>query len=137
MEMNVFQALGDVLGLYSNIAIAWMMAVVADLVVNKPLGCRPSRHRVQARAPVRHQPGGRGRDGHRVGCCRSVAHLGAFGPLAQAFSALIALVTAFVAPPLIAWATKGRYYIARRTIPIAGRPAMAAPAAATAAMQPA
>ncbi|MEP6792608.1 MAG: hybrid sensor histidine kinase/response regulator, partial [Ramlibacter sp.] len=41
MEMNVFQALGDVLGLYSNIAIAWMMAVVADLVVNKPLGLSP------------------------------------------------------------------------------------------------
>ena len=38
MEMNVFQALSHVLGLYANIAIAWMMAVVADLVVNKPLG---------------------------------------------------------------------------------------------------
>ncbi|HEY0200852.1 MAG TPA: hybrid sensor histidine kinase/response regulator, partial [Burkholderiaceae bacterium] len=38
MEMNVFEALGDVLGLYSDIAIAWMMAVVADLVINKPLG---------------------------------------------------------------------------------------------------
>jgi purine-cytosine permease-like protein len=38
MEMNVFSALGHVLGLYSNVAIAWMMAVVADLVVNKPLG---------------------------------------------------------------------------------------------------
>ena len=38
MELNVFQALGQVLGLYSNIAIAWMMAVVADLVINKPLG---------------------------------------------------------------------------------------------------
>ncbi len=41
MEMNVFQALGDVLGLYANIAIAWMMAVVADLVINKPLGLSP------------------------------------------------------------------------------------------------
>jgi purine-cytosine permease-like protein len=41
MEMNVFQALGDVLGLYSNIAIAWIMAVVADLVINKPLGLSP------------------------------------------------------------------------------------------------
>ena len=35
MEMNMFQALGDVLGLFSNVAIAWMMAVVADLVINK------------------------------------------------------------------------------------------------------
>ena len=41
MELNVFQAPGDVLGLYSNIAIAWVMAVVADLVINKPLGLSP------------------------------------------------------------------------------------------------
>jgi signal transduction histidine kinase/DNA-binding NarL/FixJ family response regulator len=43
------------------------------------------------------------------------AHLGAFGPLAQAFSAVIALGTAFVAAPLIAWVTRGRYYIARQS----------------------
>ena len=42
-----------------------------------------------------------------------VAYLGALGPLAQAFSAVIALVTALVVSPLIAWATKGRYYLAR------------------------
>jgi hypothetical protein len=42
MELDVFQALGQVLGLYSNIAIAWMMAVVADLVINKPLGLSPA-----------------------------------------------------------------------------------------------
>ena len=41
MELDVFQALGKVLGLYSNIAISWMMAVVADLVINKPLGLSP------------------------------------------------------------------------------------------------
>ncbi|HYP71209.1 MAG TPA: ATP-binding protein, partial [Variovorax sp.] len=41
------------------------------------------------------------------------AHLGVFGPLAQAFSALIALGTAFVAAPIIAWATRGKYYLAR------------------------
>ena len=41
MELNVFQALGQVLGLYSNIAISWMVAVVADLVINKPLGLSP------------------------------------------------------------------------------------------------
>jgi hypothetical protein len=106
MEMNVFQALGHVLGLYANIAIAWMMAVVADLVINKPMGWSPAGHRVQARAPVRHQPGGRRRDGHRLAAVGGGAP-GRLGPMAQAFSALIALVTAFVASPLIAWATKG------------------------------
>jgi hypothetical protein len=41
MELEVFKAIGGVLGLYSNIAISWIMAVVADLVVNKPLGLSP------------------------------------------------------------------------------------------------
>jgi hypothetical protein len=68
MELDVFQALGQVLGLYSNIAISWMAAVVADLVINKPLGLSPARHRVQARPPLRHQPGGRRRDGHWPRC---------------------------------------------------------------------
>jgi hypothetical protein len=34
------------------------------------------------------------------------AHLGVFGPMAQAFSAIIAMAVAFVAAPLIAWATR-------------------------------
>src|SRR4029453_11459745 len=46
------------------------------------------------------------------------AYLGAFGPLAQAFSAVIAMATAFVASPVIAWWTQGKYYLARR--PAAG-----------------
>jgi hypothetical protein len=64
------------------------------------------------------------------------AHLGAFGPMAQAFSALIALVTAFVASPLIAWATKGRYYIARQHRSRSCRPAAPTRAATKAANKP-
>jgi hypothetical protein len=116
MEMNVFSALGHVLGLYANIAIAWMMAVVADLVVNKPLGWSPPGIEFRRAHLYDINPVGVGAMGI-ASLLSVVAHLGAFGPLAQAFSALIALVTAFVASPLIAWATKGRYYIAR-TAPI-------------------
>jgi hypothetical protein len=43
-----------------------------------------------------------------------LAHVGLFGPLAQAFSAVIAMAVAFVTAPLIAWATRGRYYLARQ-----------------------
>ncbi len=112
MEMNVFQALGDVLGLYSNIAIAWMMAVVADLVVNKPLGLSPKGIEFKRAYLYDVNPVGVGAMG--LASVLSIsAHLGFFGPLAQAFSALIALGTAFVASPLMAWATRGRYYIAR------------------------
>jgi len=113
MEMNVFQALGDVLGLYSNIAIAWMMAVVADLVINKPLGLSPKGIEFKRAHLYDINPVGVG--AMALASLLSVsAHLGLFGPLAQAFSAVIALGTAFIASPLIAWATKGRYYIARQ-----------------------
>lgn len=112
MEMNVFQALGEVLGLYSNIAIAWMMAVVADLVINKPLGLSPKGIEFKRAHLYDINPVGVG--AMALASLLSIsAHLGLFGTLAQAFSAVIALGTAFVASPLIAWATRGRYYIAR------------------------
>lgn len=41
MLLDVFQALEQILGLYSNIAISWITAVVADLIINKPLGLSP------------------------------------------------------------------------------------------------
>ena len=43
MEIGVYKALEQTLALYSNVAIAWVGALVADLVINKPLGLRP-RH---------------------------------------------------------------------------------------------
>ncbi|WP_046114639.1 ATP-binding protein [Aquincola tertiaricarbonis] len=112
MELDVFQALGHVLGLYSNLAISWMMAVVADLVVNKPMGWSPKGIEFKRAFLYDVNPVGVGAMG--IASVLSVAaHMGAFGELAQAFSAVIAMVTAFVASPLIAWATGGRYYLAR------------------------
>ncbi|MFN7727270.1 MAG: ATP-binding protein, partial [Rubrivivax sp.] len=132
MEMNVFSALSHVLGLYANVAIAWMMAVVADLVVNKPLGLSPPGIEFRRAYLYDVNPVGVGAMG--IASALSVAaHLGAFGPLAQAFSALIALVTAFVAAPLIAWWTRGRFYIARPVQPLFPVPVVAAPTAALAA----
>nr|WP_255631964.1 ATP-binding protein [Rhodoferax sp. U2-2l] len=112
MEMDVFAALGEVLGLYSNIAIAWMMVVVADLVINKPLGLSPPGIEFKRAHLYDINPVGVG--AMALASALSVAaYLGVFGPLAQAFSALIALGTALVTSPLIAWATKGKYYLAR------------------------
>jgi signal transduction histidine kinase/FixJ family two-component response regulator len=116
MEMNVFQALGEVLGLYSNIAIAWIMAVVADLVVNKPMGWSPKGIEFKRAYLYDINPVGVGAMG-LASALSIMAHLGLMGELAEAFSALIALVTAFVSAPLIAWATQGRYYIAREASP--------------------
>jgi len=116
MEMNVFQALGDVLSLYSNIAIAWIMAVVADLVINKPLGLSPKGIEFKRAYLYDINPVGVG--AMALASVLSIsAYLGLFGVLAQAFSAVVALVTAMVASPLIAWATRGRFYLARERTP--------------------
>ncbi len=117
MELDVFQALSKVLGLYSNIAIAWIMAVVADLIVNKPLGLSPAGIEFKRAHLYDVNPVGVGAMG-LASLLSAAAYLGVFGDMAQAFSALIAMVTAFVAAPLIAWATRGRYYLAR--LPEAG-----------------
>jgi signal transduction histidine kinase len=89
-----------------------MMAVVADLVINKPLGLSPPGIEFKRAHLWDINPVGVG--AMALASLLSItAHLGFFGRTAQAFSALIALGTAFVTAPLIAWATRGRYYIAR------------------------
>jgi signal transduction histidine kinase/CheY-like chemotaxis protein/purine-cytosine permease-like protein len=113
MELNVFQALGQVLGLYSNVAIAWMMAVVADLVINKPMGWSPPGIEFKRAYLYDINPVGVGAMG-AASLLSVVAYVGWLGDMAQAFSALIALVTALLVSPLIAWWTKGRYYLARK-----------------------
>ena len=115
MEMDVFQALGEVLGLYSNVAIAWIMAVVADLVISKPLGLSPPGIEFKRAHLYDINPVGVGAMG-LASLLSVAAYFGAFGPLAQAFSAVVAMVVALVSAPLIAWATGGRYYVARRSM---------------------
>src|SRR5688572_14207222 len=92
-----------------------MMPVVADLVINKPLGLSPPGIEFKRAYLFDINPVGVG--AMTLASVLSItAHLGLFGPTAQAFSALVALGTAMVAAPLIAWATRGRYYIARSPV---------------------
>ncbi|HWU85205.1 MAG TPA: hybrid sensor histidine kinase/response regulator, partial [Rhodocyclaceae bacterium] len=116
MELDVFQALKQVLGLYSNIAIAWMMAVVADLVINKPLGLSPKGIEFRRAHLYDINPVGVG--AMLIASGLSIAaYFGAFGPTLEAFSSVVAMVAALVAAPLIAWYTEGKYYIARAPEP--------------------
>ena len=112
MELDVFQALGQVLGLYSNIAISWMAAVVADLVINKPLGLSPPGLEFKRSNLYDINPVGVG--AMAIASALSIAAFaGLFGPQAAPFASFIALASAFVLSPLIAWATGGRYYLSR------------------------
>ena len=115
MVFGVFQTLEKVLGLYSNVAIAWIGAIVADLCVNKPLGLSP-RYIEFKRAHL-HNINPVGFGSMTVASAASIlCFAGVFGKAPQAFSCFIALGLAFVLSPLIAWATRGRYYIARENV---------------------
>ncbi|RTL49820.1 MAG: response regulator [Rhodocyclaceae bacterium] len=112
MELDLFQALGQVLGLYSNVAISWMVAVVADLVINKPLGLSPPGIEFKRAHLYDINPVGVGAMG--VASALSIAaFLGVFGTEVKPYASFIALATALAVSPLIAWATQGRYYLAR------------------------
>ncbi|MGR9116871.1 MAG: response regulator [Gammaproteobacteria bacterium] len=112
MEFGVFGALEKVLGLFSNMSIAWISAVAAELLINKPLGLSPKVVEFKrAYLP----------DLNPVGIIATLsasvvsilAYLGAFGDYAQAFSAFIALGLAFAMAPCIAFFTHHRHYLAR------------------------
>ncbi len=115
MELGVFDALQKVLGLYSNFAIAWIAVVVADLTINKPLKLSPSIIEFKRAHLYDYNPVGVVSMGIAV-LSSTLAFTGLFGLYAQAYSWLIALVTAFVLTPLIAKLTKGKYYIARQNV---------------------
>lgn len=112
MELGVYRALEATLGYYGIIAVAWAGALVADLVINKPLGLSP-RHIEFKRAHLYDiNPVG-------VGAMFTATVIGMlcftdlFGPVPHALAHFITLATALLIAPLIAWLTQGRYYLAR------------------------
>jgi purine-cytosine permease-like protein len=113
MEFGVFGFLNTILGFYSNVAIAWIGAVVADLTINKPLlKLSPSYIEFKRAHLYTINPVGFG--SMVIASVISVAaFFGVFGAVAQAFSPFLALLIAFVLSPIIAIITKGKYYIAR------------------------
>jgi signal transduction histidine kinase/CheY-like chemotaxis protein/purine-cytosine permease-like protein len=113
MEIGVYKALEQTLALYSNVAIAWVGALVSDLVVNKPLGLRPQHMEFKRAHLYDINPVGVG--AMSIATIVSIsAFYGLFGPTAKALAPFVALIVAFVTAPLIAYATGGKYYIARK-----------------------
>lgn len=112
MELGVFTGLEHVLGLYSHVAVAWIGALVADLIINKPLGLSPKG--IEFRRSHLYDVNPVGIGAMFAACIVSlVAYAGVLGPIVQAFSSFVALLTAFVLAPVLAWVTGGRYYLAR------------------------
>ncbi|MDX2541405.1 purine-cytosine permease family protein [Streptomyces sp. WI04-05B] len=113
MEADMFSFLNDILGFYSNCAIAWVVTVATDIGVNKyllklsPLQPEFRRGMLYAVNPV-------GVVAFVVASGLSIAmYFHALGDTLQPYSPVAAAVIAFVLTPLMAVVTKGKYYLRR------------------------
>ena len=117
MELGVFTGLEHVLSVYSHVAVAWIGALVADLVVNKPLGLSPKGIEFRRAYLYDINPVGIGAMG--MACVLAFSsYAGLFGETLQACSAFVALLSSFLLAPVIAWGTGGAYYLARPPEPL-------------------
>lgn len=114
MEFNMFEVLNLILGFYANCAMAWIVTVATDIVVNKHLlGLSPKhpefrRGMLYAVNPV-------GVLSVLLSAGASIAmFFGAFGSGVQPYSPIFAVGIALVATPLMALLTRGKYYLRRR-----------------------
>lgn len=116
MELGVYQAFENTLSIYAIVAVAWVGALVADLVINKPLGLSPDYIEFKRAHLYDINPVGVGAmiTASIVGV---IAYLGMFGNLLQALAHFVALFVSFTCAPIIAVVTKGRFYIARSPSP--------------------
>ncbi len=112
MELGLYQAFESILIIYASLVVAWVGSVVADLVINKPLGLSP-RH-IEFRRSHLYDINPVGVVSMFVASCAGIAaNLGIFGAVAESLAAFISLLIPFVTVPLIAWLTKGRFYLCR------------------------
>ncbi|CTQ55769.1 Sensory/regulatory protein RpfC [Roseibium album] len=113
MELGIYRLLEETLGVFSIIAMAWLSAISADLFINKPLGLSPPGIEFKRAHLFDINPVGTGAMLLAAGVALA-AHFGEFGETASALATFLAMAIAFVAVPAIAFATKGKYYLARK-----------------------
>ncbi|MFI8067186.1 purine-cytosine permease family protein [Streptomyces sp. NPDC086033] len=113
MEADMFSFLNDILGFYSNCAIAWVVTVATDIGINKyllklsPLAPEFRRGMLYAVNPV-------GVVAFVAASALSIAmYFHGLGDTLQPYSPVAAAVIAFVLTPLMAIVTKGKYYLRR------------------------
>jgi purine-cytosine permease-like protein len=113
MEANMFDFLNTILGFYANCGMSWVVVVATDIAVNKYLlKLSPLRPEFRRGMLYNFNPVGFGSMIISAGVS-IVAFFGGLGAGLQPFSPLVAIVLAFVLPPVLAYATKGKYYLRR------------------------
>jgi purine-cytosine permease-like protein len=113
MEANMFDFLNIILGFYANCGMAWVVAVASDIAINKYL-LKISPMRPEFRRGMLYAVNPVGFGSMLIAAGVSIAaFFGALGSAIRPYSPLVAIALALVLPPVIALATKGRYYLRR------------------------
>jgi len=119
MELGIYETLERTLGLYSNIPVAWMGAIAADLTINKSLGLSP-RH-IEFKRAYLYDVNPVGVGAMLIASAAAIAtYAGAFGQQYHGLAPFVALGVSVLATPLIALLTGGRFYLARPRIGLDG-----------------
>jgi signal transduction histidine kinase/CheY-like chemotaxis protein len=121
MELGIYETLERTLGLYSNIPVAWMGAIAADLTINKTLGLSP-RH-IEFKRAYLYDVNPVGVGAMLIASAAAIAtYAGVFGQQYHALAPFVALGVSVVMAPLIAFLTGGRFYLARPRVGLSGEP---------------
>lgn len=110
MELGIYQTIASMLSVYSVVVLAWLSSVVADLVINKPLGISPKHIEFKRSHLFDINPVGVG-SMLIASVAGFTAHLGFYGETIEALASFVACFLPFITVPLIAWFTKGKYYL--------------------------
>lgn len=133
MELGIHKVLEAILGIFAIVAVSWLGSLSADLLINKPLGLSPEGLEFKRGHLYDINPVGTGSMvlATTIGL---ISYLGAFGELSANLSHFVSLLVCFIAVPLIAWVTKGKYYLARQSPELI--PLMVAPSPAQTQKEP-
>lgn len=112
MELGIYRLLEETLGIFSIVAMSWLCTISADLFINKKLGLSPPGIEFKRAHLYDINPVGLGAM-FGATTIALAAHFGAFGDLMASLATYVTL-TALVISPAIAFATRGKYYLARK-----------------------
>ncbi|MFC9892300.1 purine-cytosine permease family protein [Nocardia sp. NPDC127579] len=113
MEANMFDFLNNILGFYANCGIAWIVTVATDIAINKYV-LKLSPKVPEFRRGMLYDFNPVGLVGFGLSAVLSImAFFGLFGELLKPYSPIVAVLVSFVATPLTAILTKGKYYLRR------------------------
>jgi purine-cytosine permease-like protein len=113
MEANMFSFLNTILGFYANCGMAWVVVVASDIVFNKfLLKLSPMKPEFRRGMLYNFNPVGFGSMLIAAGVS-VLAFFGGLGSVLTPYSPLVAIGLALVLPPILAIATKGKYYLRR------------------------